>query len=220
MAPPAFLRAVSCGPYEGRMRDTIHALKYGGLHAAAPRLGRMLATAIGQLADEAPSTMLVIPVPLHRSKHVQRGFNQARLLARHAMIALRASHPAWHLTLAPRAVVRHRATESQAGLSPRQRRQNVRGAFLIPDPAVVAGKHILVIDDIFTTGSTARALAAVLLRSGAESVRVATLARARLVFNCRGGRKPVYLAKGNIPDPGAGPTEPDSLQSSIGQPSF
>ena len=78
LAPPAFVRAVSYGPYEGRMRDAIHALKYDGLQRAARRLGGMLATAIGRLAAEAPAEMLVIPVPLHRSKYSQRGFNQAR----------------------------------------------------------------------------------------------------------------------------------------------
>ena len=67
------------------MRDAIHALKYEGLMPAAQRLGGMLAQAIGQLAPDAPSEMLVIPVPLHRSKFSQRGFNQARLLAGHAL---------------------------------------------------------------------------------------------------------------------------------------
>ncbi len=75
--------------------------------------------------------------------------------------------------------MRLRATESQAGLTPRQRRLNVRGAFEVSDPAAVAGKHILVVDDILTTGATARAAARALNRAGAESVWVATLARAR-----------------------------------------
>jgi len=63
------------------MRDAIHALKYGRLHPAARGLGRMLAEAIAQLASEAPSEMLVVPIPLHRSKRAERGFNQARSLA-------------------------------------------------------------------------------------------------------------------------------------------
>ena len=77
--------------------------------------------------------------------------------------------------------MRLRATESQAGLTPRQRRLNVRGAFSVADPAAVTMKHVLVIDDIFTTGATARAAAQALLRAGAASVWVATLARARRV---------------------------------------
>jgi ComF family protein len=160
------------------MKAAIHALKYDRLHPAARRLGEMLAQAIAQLAAEAPVEMLVIPVPLHRSKYAQRGFNQARSLAVYALEALRKSHPEWRLTLAPRTLMRLRATESQAGLSPRQRRLNVRGAFSISDPSTVARQHVLVIDDILTTGATARAAAQTLMRAGAASVWVATLARA------------------------------------------
>jgi hypothetical protein len=81
--------------------------------------------------------MLVVPVPLHRLKYAERGFNQARSLAFHALDALGKSHPAWRLTLASSTLMRLRATESQAGLTPRQRRLNVRGAFEVSDPAAV-----------------------------------------------------------------------------------
>jgi ComF family protein len=161
------------------MKDAIHALKYDRLHPAARGLGRMLAEAIAQLAGDAPDTLLVVPVPLHRSKHAQRGFNQARALAREALGSLAKSHPAWRLTLAPSALMRLRATGSQAGLTPRMRRLNVRGAFSVNDPAAVAGKDILLVDDILTTGATARAAAQALKRAGANSIYVATLARAR-----------------------------------------
>jgi len=181
MAPPAFRRAVSYGIYQGRMREAIHALKYDRLHPAARVLGRMLADAISQLAGEAPDAMLVVPVPLHRSKYTQRGFNQARLLASEALRSLRKSHPQWRLTLAPATLMRLRATGSQAGLTPRQRRLNVRGAFSVSVPAQVKDEHILLIDDILTTGATARAAAQVLMRAGAASVWVATLARAHRV---------------------------------------
>ena len=161
------------------MRDAIHALKYDGLMPAAHRLGRMLGQAIGELAGETPSEMLVIPVPLHRSKFGQRGFNQARLLASHALAELREAQPGWRLVLASGSVVRQRATESQAGLTPRQRRKNVRGAFVVPNPRAVNGRDVLVIDDIMTTGATARSVAQALLRAGASKVWIATLARAR-----------------------------------------
>jgi predicted amidophosphoribosyltransferase len=83
------------------------------------------------------------------------------------------------LTLASRTLMRLRATESQAGLTPRMRRMNVRGAFSVSDNSAVMMKHVLLIDDILTTGATARAAAQVLVKAGAASVWVATLARAR-----------------------------------------
>ena len=189
------------------MRDAIHALKYGGLEPAAGRLGEMLADAIGGLAPEAPAEMLVVPVPLHRSKFAQRGFNQARLLATHALAALRRTNPGWRLRLAPSTVMRIRATDSQAGLTPRQRRINLRGAFVVVDPQPIARKNVLVIDDIFTTGATARSMAQVLMRSGAAGVWVATLARARRAFDYRGRFETVYSDKETQERAEDGPTQ-------------
>jgi ComF family protein len=185
MAPPLFRRAVAYGPYQDRMKAAIHALKYDRLHPIARGLGRMLAEAIAQLAGEAPDEMLVVPVPLHRSKYSERGFNQARSLAFHALAALRKTHPDWRLKLASTTLMRLRATASQAGLTPRQRRLNVRGAFTVSDSSAVAEKNILVIDDIFTTGATARAAAKALTEAGAASVWIATLARAQLIHERR-----------------------------------
>jgi ComF family protein len=181
LAPPQFVKAVSFGTYQGRLKEAIHLFKYDRLYAVAPRLGDMLASAIGQLAAEAPIEMLVVPVPLHKSKHAQRGFNQARVLATHALKSLGKTHPEWRLTLAASSLVRLRATQSQAGLTPRMRRMNVRGAFKVSDPAAVSKRHVLVIDDILTTGATARAVSKALLDAEAASVWVATLARARRI---------------------------------------
>jgi ComF family protein len=178
MVPPDFERAVAYGPYEERMRGAIHALKYDRMHPAARRLGAMLATAIAKLAGDAPNGLLVIPVPLHRAKLADRGFNQARALAVHALRVLARSHPEWKLTLAPSTLMRLRATGTQAGLTPRQRRMNVRGAFQVANPTAVTGRHILLVDDILTTGATARAASKTLKRAGAATVWVATLARA------------------------------------------
>ncbi len=178
MVPPDFKRAVAYGPYEERMRAAIHALKYDRMHPAAWRMGAMLAQAVAKLAGEAPNQLLVVPVPLHRSKLVDRGFNKARVLAVHALRALRRSHPEWKLTLAPSTLMRLRATGSQAGLSPRQRRMNVQGAFQVANAAAVEGKHVLLVDGILTTGATARAASKTLKRAGAATVWVATLARA------------------------------------------
>ncbi len=185
LAPPPFVRAVSYGIYQGRMKAAIHALKFDRLRPVARPLGQMLAQAIARLAAEAPAEMLVVPVPLHRSRLADRGFNQARSLAGYALEVLRKSHPDWRLTLAPRTLMRLRATASQAGLTSRGRRLNLRGAFTVSDPDAVRMKHILLIDDIFTTGATARAAALTMVRAGAASVWVATLARARRISGHR-----------------------------------
>lgn len=194
LAPPPFERAVASAIYDGRMRDAIHALKYQRLKPAARPLGRLLAAAIAQLADQAPAEMLVVPVPLHRSKLHGRGFNQARSLAVEALKGLRSSHPNWRLSLAPATLLRQRATESQAGLTPRQRRLNLRGVFRVSDAAAVAGNDVLLIDDILTTGATARSAAKALLEAGARSVWVATLARARRHTPIHSGSTAIFAA--------------------------
>jgi ComF family protein len=209
------------------MRDAIHALKYDRVQSVARPLGMILAGTVSRLGAEALRDMLVVPVPLHRSKSSERGFNQARLLAGHALAVLRRTHPEWHLRLAPEALVRERATRSQASLAPRERRENVRGAFRVADPKAVNLKHILVIDDIFTTGATARSVSKELLRAGAASVRVATLARAQLTFGPRRRREgavpEVGIHRKDLGGAGDLPAvtrESASMLSSLNQPSF
>lgn len=205
------------------MRDAIHALKYDRLHSAARGLGLKLAVAIAQLVPDAPAEVHVVPVPLHRSKSADRGFNQALLLAEEALGFLHKWYPAWQLTLAPSILTRRRSTGSQAGLTPRQRRLNVRGAFGVSDPVSVRGKHILLVDDILTTGATARAAASALLRAGAETVCVATLARAYRLHPARfnSAALPVDVADdnsqlGNAP----GTNSQQASMHSQNQPSF
>jgi ComF family protein len=181
MAPPPFVKAVASGPYEGRMRELIHALKYDRLHAVAPGLGELLAVTIAQIAADGPAELLVVPIPLHRAKFAERGFNQAGLVAAEAIAFARRKSLACRLELAPHTLKRLRPTESQAGLTPRQRRLNLRGAFGVSNPAAIAGRNVLLVDDILTTGATARAASRVLMDAGAQAVWVATLARARRI---------------------------------------
>jgi ComF family protein len=179
LAAPPFERAVAYGGYSGSLRSLIHALKYDGIFPVAERLGALLAEAVLKLEGDsgAMRELLVVAVPLHSAKQKQRGFNHAELLARAAIRELRQSRPDWKLTVERGALERRKATLSQAGLSPHQRRANLRGVFFVPRPELVAGRDILLIDDIYTTGATARACTQVLRRAGAASVRVATVAR-------------------------------------------
>lgn len=203
------------------MRDAIHALKYQALLPAARPLGRLLAGAIAQLAADLPAGALVVPVPLHRSKFSQRGFNQARLLAHHALSLLRKTHPGWRLSLASGAVIRCKATDSQAGLTPRQRRHNVRAAFVVPDPQAVKGQNVLVVDDILTTGATVRSVAAALVRAGAANVWVATLSRAQMGFERLGNPGPAYPPNGIVERPhNLGEHRAISREMEDNQPSF
>jgi len=170
-----FLREVAYGSYDGGLRELIHLLKYNGVRPAAGVLGRMLAEAIAGLEPEfGAEKILVIPVPLYKGRRRQRGFNQAELIARAALKACTASE---RLLLATDTLVRTRATQSQIGLTSHQRRENMRGAFAVARAAEVTGREIVLVDDVYTTGTTATECARVLRRAGAAKVWVATVAR-------------------------------------------
>lgn len=177
MAPPEFERAVAYGGYEDALRETVHLLKYNRVRTLSRPLGGMLAQAIDELHGVAANDLIVVPVPLFAAKQRQRGYDQSALLARSAVEHLRLMRPEWQLRLMPSVIQRVRDTRSQFGLMPRQRRTNLRGAFEVNAPATIAGREVLLIDDILTTGATARECAKVLRRAGAARVWVATLAR-------------------------------------------
>lgn len=172
---PEFIEARAYGEFEGNLRALIHLMKFEGMPEMSRELGPRLAQTMLELRD-APAEMLVVPVPLFRGK---RSFNQSERLAKAALQAIRRERPDLRWTLATTILTRIRKTESQYGLSPRQRRLNLRGAFQVSDGVGISGRHVLLIDDIYTTGATARECSRTLLQAGAASVRVATVARAQ-----------------------------------------
>jgi ComF family protein len=172
-----YARARAYGSYDGNLRRLIHLLKYEQVRPAARVLGEMLEHAArGLLADSGSGLKIVIPVPLHTSRLRQRGFNQAELIARAALSSLPGCSAAdFHLRAG--VLRRKRATDSQTGLTRHQRRENIRGAFEVARPEEIAGKDVLLVDDVFTTGTTVSECAKILRRAGAERVFVATVAR-------------------------------------------
>jgi ComF family protein len=162
-----FDAAYCYGAYEGVLRGLIHLFKYGKVKTLAEPLGGLLAEAMPR--DERFD--MVTAVPLYWRREWQRGFNQSQLLAR--ALARRAG-------LAPVSLLKRvRSTAVQAGLNNSSRRRNVAGAF---EPkrracALAAGKRILLIDDVMTTGSTAASCALALKRAGAARVALMTVAR-------------------------------------------
>lgn len=171
-ARPHFDQAAAYGAYDGKLRELIHLLKYEQVEPAATTLGQMLAEAIHKL-DLTSEPILVIPVPLHRSKRRQRRFNQAELIARSALKKFALPNA----ELATDLLERTRATVSQIGLTRPQRAENIRGAFRVKHLSRVEGRQVLLVDDVLTTGTTANECARVLLKAGAETVWVATVAR-------------------------------------------
>lgn len=172
---PPFARAAAYGSYESGLRELIHMLKYQQVRPAAKVLGRMLSEVIAGFEPLwADTSLVVIPVPLFAAKLRQRGFNQAELIAR---AALRLAPSRERYAVETGVLERARDTQSQTGLTPHQRRENLRGAFRVKDRDKISGREILLVDDVFTTGATASECARVLRRAGAARVWVATVAR-------------------------------------------
>ena len=171
---PEFARAVSFGEYEGGLRGLIHLLKYDSVIPVATALGHMLARKIEELLPSCQDAVpLIVPVPLHKNKRSDRGFNQAELIARAAV--KRIPH---RLELATGILVRQRPTISQVGLTREQRKENMRDAFRVHDRRRVCGRIVIVVDDVMTTGTTLSECARVLKKAGAKKVLAATVARA------------------------------------------
>jgi ComF family protein len=167
--PPPYQRARAVMRYNEASRQLILAFKHGDRTEGAPAFGAWLARAGTDLIAEAD---LIAPVPLHRWRLLSRRYNQAALLA-HALG--RETGLPVHTEL----LLRRRHTPSQGRLSVTARRRNVAGAFAVAPrgTAVLAGRHVLLVDDVLTTGATVAACARALQRGGAAAVSVLVLAR-------------------------------------------
>jgi len=154
--------------YEGAAREHVHDLKYRARVEIVPALSAMMAH-LAVCTGMADKCDCAVPVPLHPDKLARRGFNQAELLARSAAMLL-------GIPMIPGALSRRASTGTQTFLDRRHRRDNVLRAFVCDEPARVAGRTVLLIDDVITSGATADGCARALLRSGASEVRVLAFA--------------------------------------------
>ncbi len=164
--PPAYLKAWTLYPYLPPLQDAICLFKYREKVSLAKPLGRLLLDALPAGLDAD----LVIPVPLHPTRLREREFNQSLLLA--DRVAKHLSRPLSFTNL-----VRTAPSEPQSTLSRKERMKNLRRAFAVRRPESIARKRVLLIDDVFTTGTTVNECANVLRTAGAEAVFVLTLAR-------------------------------------------
>lgn len=167
--PPRFDRARAAVLFDDLARSLIHGLKYRD----RTDLAKMMARWMLRVGDGHVETChAIIPVPLHRWRLLRRRYNQSAELAR-ALSAL-SGRP-----LLAGALVRQRRTRQQVGLAARQRRENVRGAFAVPERSIadIAGRRIILVDDVYTTGATVDAATRALKKAGAAEVTVLTFAR-------------------------------------------
>ncbi|HMS83502.1 MAG TPA: ComF family protein [Nitrospira sp.] len=164
--PPSYTRAWTLYPYSPPLQDAIRLLKYRNKASLARPLANLMLSSLPQL----DAVDLIIPVPLHHERLCHRGFNQALLLAdpigRHLNISISYTN-----------LVRTTSTPPQTSLSRKTRLKNLRQAFMVRHPAQIQDKRILLVDDVFTTGTTVNECAKTLRRSGSADVFVLTLAR-------------------------------------------
>ena len=168
---PAFAMNRSCGVYGGTLKDVILLFKYRKYAPLSRPLARFADACLGGDPGLWESAELLVPVPLHPSRRRERGFNQARLLARD-LGAMRG------LDVLTGALVKTLNRPAQAGLRAADRERNARSAYAVKHPARVRGRTLILVDDVTTTGATIRECAKVLKEAGAKEVRAITLAQA------------------------------------------
>lgn len=165
--PPEGTVAARCvGLHQGPLREAVVLLKYERKTALARQLGEMLAEVLRPLVP-AWAPRVLVPVPVHWKRELWRGFNQSALLAEHA--ARQVGIPV------AEALRRTRPTRTQVGLTAAQRAANLRGAFRVTRRGAVYGGTVVLVDDVYTTGSTLAECASVLLAAGAAHVYAVTV---------------------------------------------
>jgi len=180
LAPPEFERAVAFAVYDEEVREMLHLLKFNGMRKIADAvLGDGMARAVLQLESVAAKELVVIPVPLFAARQRSRGFNQAQVLAEAGLSRLSKLRPSWRLALKTGILRRVRDTNALFAMNPSVRRKSLRGAFRVENAEAIRGREVLLVDDIMTTGATARECSRVLMRAGAAKVWVVTMARAQ-----------------------------------------
>ncbi|MDZ7291606.1 MAG: ComF family protein [candidate division KSB1 bacterium] len=157
--------------YDTAMQHVIHAMKYRRRPSLSKVLGRLLAQRLQITLGDKISDAVLVPVPLHRRRERERGFNQSLLLAK--VLA-----KSWNIRVWPRFLRRTRFTQSQATLGAEARWKNVEGAFALSSRVHPGAQRIFLIDDVFTTGATMNACAYVLKSAGVTSVMGIALAKA------------------------------------------
>lgn len=163
---PPFFIARSVGPYENNYKIAIKILKFLCRTYVAVRMGEMMAEVVKDEPRFWPLD-LVVPVPISQANLLHRGFNQAEILASYVSRAIK-------VRMIPDLLVRVKETPSQRELSKQEREENLKSAFVVSDANKVRGKNVLLVDDVYTTGSTVRECAQVLLDAGANRVSVIT----------------------------------------------